>query len=165
MLRQIVSLTSIALLLIASGIALNAHSTPASAQEPTECSVDEVDIETIDESVGFVSRVIVEINSQLDTLNTPETVPLYYRTLIDMRQYHEALRDELPDCALPMNQLLIDSIIATQDLLGIAGMRTLLPESTYAIEITAANTYLGERFAALSVERRRTTLSDATVSP
>lgn len=123
----------------------------AHAQAET-CAVNPNYIEATDENTDSLLRVNVLLNSGGGSLNNIDTASVSYRQLISIRQYHEAQRAVLPDCAQPVNNAMIAAITAAQDVFGLLFLQGLDVESApfYQDEITRAAADLRQRFSDLN---------------
>ncbi|MEM6530862.1 MAG: hypothetical protein AAF653_21375, partial [Chloroflexota bacterium] len=116
------------------------------------CTVDENYIETVTENTGALLRINVLLNSGGGPLNDVDNARVSFRQLISMREYHESLRATLPDCALPINTEMIDTIVAAQDLFGTIFLQGLDFQNftRYDDELAQAAAELRAEFAALN---------------
>ncbi|MEL6148570.1 MAG: hypothetical protein AAFU54_29810 [Chloroflexota bacterium] len=116
------------------------------------CTVDENYIETVEENTGALLRINVLLNSGGGPLNDVDNARVSFRQLISMREYHESLRETLPDCAQTVNTEMIDTIVAAQDLFGTIFLQGLDFQNftRYEDELAQAAAELRAEFATLN---------------
>jgi|GEM_PF-6488658 len=130
--------------------------------EETPCIISSAYEEAIDEHTHSLSRVTLMVASAGpgSPLDNPETVSIFFRQMLSMRQYHESMRTNLPDCAQATNNAFIGAITAAQDTLAFGLAHYAMPESRQRNQtfIDRSRQYLQDQWAALNEARAATEL-------
>jgi len=129
---------------------------PVAAQE-TRCSVTSNYQEAAQENTRTLIKMLALTHTEPSPLDNPEIAAVYYAMLASTRHYHEEQRATLPACAHQLNNVLIETITATQDVIALMLIQDATPETTRNTQrLDQAKTFLSTKWSDLS------TVSDAT---
>jgi len=101
------------LLLVLPGVA------PMQATAQAGCDVTDVYTEALGEHADTLLGLSVQLNTGGGALTNIDTAAVNYKLLISMREFHQAQRATLPDCAQRVNDAMLGAIGAAQDTLAL----------------------------------------------
>lgn len=127
----------------------------APSQQGFGCTVTENYQEAVDENIFSLLRLLSLTNTENNRLHTAEQFGINYALLISMRQYHEDMHDRLPACAKGLNQELIQTITATQDVMTLSlASATFTETNRYEKRLDRAQNRLNDAWPELTSASR-----------
>lgn len=135
------------------------ESTTENEDEP--CGISFAYQEAIDENRHSLTRItLMAATGGNSPLTEPDTIRLFYRQMLSMRQYHEEMRERLPECAQDINDAYIGAITAAQDILAFGLAHFAIPEDTLRNQayVVDAQEYLQEQWARVNAASQATEL-------
>jgi len=116
------------------------------------CSLPSHQEEAFNENLFMLVKTLSFIHSERTPLENPRTLGLYHSLMISMRGYHEDQRGQIPECAQGLNEAYVQTITATQDVLGLMMAEKLNPNvKRYQSRLEAAKMDLNEQWKSFSV--------------
>lgn len=87
------------------------------AQDDAFCLISANFDEALGENHDSLFRILLLLTTRAEPLSDPSTIGLYHAQLVSIRQFHEDMVTELPECAQPVNQQFIATVTAAQDVI------------------------------------------------
>lgn len=127
---------------------------PAQAQPETDrvCEMTLAHGEAFNENNLLLLRLMQAVNPAQSPLTPNEVFNTYYPVLQSMRQYHEDIHADLPECALEANLAYLATITSGQDAVALTLARSAIEDRgpVYANRLEDARADLLENWRALS---------------
>jgi hypothetical protein len=118
------------------------------SQQGAACTISDNQLETIIEARGFIVRNVIYIET--DALTESDTYGVMYVSTSSLRRHLESIHEELPACAQPLNDGLIDTLVAVQDVLALEVMQRELDGGPGNARVTDSREHLAEVFSDFS---------------